>query len=68
VGLNVDQFEKDLKNNDAKYSAIIHQDMLDAQKADVHGTPTFFIQGHKTRARDITSFKAEVEKELKKLK
>jgi protein-disulfide isomerase len=67
IGLNVDQFEKDLKEKDAQYAKMIQQDMMDAQKAQVRGTPTFFLQGHKTRARDITAFKAEIENELKKL-
>jgi len=62
LGLNVKQFEKDLKEKDAKFEAVIAADMQLVDEVDVRGTPTFFINGKKTMARDVESFKAEIEK------
>jgi protein-disulfide isomerase len=62
LGLNVKQFEKDLKEKDAKFEAVIAADMQLVDEVDVRGTPTFFINGKKTMARDVEGFKREIEK------
>ncbi len=66
LGLNVAQFSKDLKDRDAEFEKRITADMALADKADVHGTPTYFLNGKKTRARDIKQWTAEVQALLKK--
>ncbi len=66
IGLNVEQFRKDLKDRDAEFEKKIAVDMLLADNVDVHGTPTYFLNGKKTRARDIRQWTAEVQDLLKK--
>ena len=64
VGVNVDKLFKDLKEKDAAYEAIINADAQVVNAVDVRGTPTFFINGKKTVARDVESIKAAIEKAL----
>lgn len=64
AGVNVNKFLKDLKDNDAKYEEIINQDLQQVGTYDVRGTPTFFINGKKTMAREAAAIKAEIEKIL----
>lgn len=45
LGLNLDRFEDDMR--DADSIARVRDDMLDAELMDVHGTPTFFVNGHR---------------------
>jgi protein-disulfide isomerase len=66
IGLNLKQFEKDLKEKDAKFEAIIADDMQMVDAVDVRGTPTFFMNGKKTMARDAAGFKREIDLILKK--
>ncbi len=44
----------------------IRQDMQDAQKAGVKGTPVVFINGRTLRDRSLNGFKAIIDEELKK--
>jgi protein-disulfide isomerase len=56
--LNVDKLLSDLKNNDAKYEAMIKEDMeLGTTKAEVRGTPSFFINGWRLGRRDVEAVK-----------
>lgn len=64
IGLNVNKFEKDLKDNDTKYEGFIQKDMQLAGQVGVRGTPTFYINGKTTSARDFNSLKAEIDKLL----
>lgn len=64
IGLNVDKFKKDLKEKDAQWEKLIQEDMTVANSCNVQGTPTFFINGKITSARDEASLKAAVEKIL----
>ena len=66
AGLNVDKFMKDYKEKDAEWEKLIAEDMSVANSSDVRGTPTFFINGKKTNARDLTGFKQEIDNILKK--
>ena len=61
IGLNVDKFTKDLKDKDAQYEAILNKDIDLARQVDVMGTPTFFINGRKTMARDFQAYKKEID-------
>ncbi|MBF0619458.1 MAG: thioredoxin domain-containing protein [Candidatus Omnitrophica bacterium] len=65
VGLNVEQFLKDLKDKDADFEKTLQADTELAGNVGVRGTPTFFLNGRLTSARDLTQWKAEIEKALK---
>ena len=64
LGLDADRFWKDYKERDEEWENYINEDLRLARKADVRGTPTFFINGRKTKARDAESFKKEIEDAL----
>jgi protein-disulfide isomerase len=61
LGLNLDKFSKDLKEKDAEFEKKIKEDEDLAEKSDVRGTPTYFLNGKKAMARDLDSWKKEVE-------
>ena len=60
LGLNVDKFTKDLKEKDAEWEKIIEADMALAGQIDVRGTPTYYINGRKTMARNLDMYKKEI--------
>ncbi len=66
--LDVEQFTRDLKEKDSQYEAWIKADMDLAVRSNVRGTPTFFLQKRKTNARNLASFKQEIDALLKKMK
>ena len=66
LGLNMKKFNKALEDNDAQYDEWIQKDMALASKVGVRGTPTFYLDGKKTRARDLASYKREIDAILKK--
>jgi protein-disulfide isomerase len=45
----------------------IEQDIADAQKAGITGTPTIFVNGRKLKKRDFGSFSKLIDNELAKL-
>ena len=45
IGLNVEQYKSDLKNNASKYKAIVDQDQADATSMGITSTPTAIING-----------------------
>lgn len=58
IGLDVNKFEADYKNNDAKYQAIIDRDMkLGTSEARVRGTPSIFVNGWELRQRSVDGVK-----------
>ncbi|MBI3314912.1 MAG: thioredoxin domain-containing protein [Candidatus Omnitrophica bacterium] len=61
LGLNEQRLMDDLKNKDAQYEAQIKADMGLGTQVDVRGTPTFYMNGKKTMARDFNSFKAQID-------
>ncbi len=66
IGLNEKKFLSDYKDRDAEWEKVIQSDLQLGEKVDVRGTPTFFINGRKTMARDFAGFKKEVEEILNK--
>lgn len=64
IGLNVEKFTNDLKNNDAKFEDIISKDMNLGVQVGVQGTPTFYLNGRKTLARDFNAYKVEIDRIL----
>jgi len=61
LGLNEQRLMDDLKNKDASYEAQIKADMDLATQVDVRGTPTFYMNGKKTMARDFNGFKVQID-------
>jgi len=64
--LNVEKFKNDLQQKDAQYEKMIQDDMSLGMSVEVPGTPTFYLNGKKTRARDLETFKSEIDAILKK--
>lgn len=65
IGLNVDRFWKDFRGKDAQWEKYIQDDIDLGNQVQVRGTPTFYINGRKTNARDAASWKAAIEQALK---
>jgi len=61
LNLNYDRLMADYKNQDARWEKQIQDDMQLGQNVDVRGTPTFYLNGRKTGARDLGSFKAQID-------
>jgi protein-disulfide isomerase len=58
IGIDVKKFEADLKNNDAKYEALIAEDMKVGQtSAKVRGTPSIFVGGWELKQRSVDGVK-----------
>ena len=65
IGLKVDKFEADLKNNDAKYEAVIKADTdLGTNEGHVRGTPSIYVNGWELKERSVDGIK-EVIKDKK---
>ena len=65
LGLNMDQFDKDLK--DPSVASFIDKDTNDGVRAGVQGTPTVFIDGKPFNQRSPEGFRQAIEAELKKV-
>lgn len=65
LGINPDEFEQKLKNQDAQLEKMIQEAIVVAQKSGVRGTPTFFINGKKTTARSVEDLKKKIDSILK---
>ncbi len=64
LALDENKLKEDLKNKDAEFDKQIKDDMKLGVQSDVRGTPTFFLNGKKSGARDINSWKAEIDRVL----
>jgi len=64
--LDVKKFTDDYTKKDAQWEDLIKADLDLGQKVDVRGTPTFYINGRKTMARDLNGFKQEIDALLNK--
>jgi protein-disulfide isomerase len=65
IGLNVEQFKKDMAS--PKVKGLIAADQKDASSLGVSGTPAFFINGrYLSGAQPFDSFKRIIDEELKK--
>lgn len=65
IGLNMKKFQQDLKEKDAQWEKFIEEDIDSANKAEVRGTPTFFLNGKFFQGRSFEEFKAAIERILK---
>ena len=61
LGLDYNRLMADYKNKDAQWEKQVQDDMQLATSVDVRGTPTFYLNGRKTNARDIASAKAQID-------
>ena len=61
LGLDYNRLISDYKNKDAQWEKQIQGDMQLGSSVDVRGTPTFYLNGRKTNARDLNSFKAQID-------
>lgn len=68
IGLNVDKFWKDYQGKDAQWEKYIQDDIDLGNQIQVHGTPTFYINGRKTNARDVAGWKTAIEQALEEKK
>ncbi len=68
IGLNVDKFWKDYQGKDAQWEKYIQDDIDLGNQVQVRGTPTFYINGRKTNARDVASWNTAIEQALKEKK
>jgi protein-disulfide isomerase len=66
VGLNMDQFERDIK--DSHLAAVVTRDIRQGDQAGVNSTPTVFVNGRLLRNRSIQGFEQAVEAELNRKK
>ncbi len=64
IGLNVDKFKQDLKSKDADFEKVLADDLALAEKVNVRGTPTFYLNGKMTMP-DPQAMKAAVNELLK---
>lgn len=64
LGLKMDQFKSDMAS--PKIRQKVDQDMMDAQKAGVNGTPSIFINGHPLRERTVEAFQQKIDAALGK--
>lgn len=68
LGLNVDQFMKDLKDRDADFEKKLNSDMELGSKVNVEGTPTYYINGKKTHGLPPEMWKSKIDEALKDVK
>jgi len=61
LGLDYNRLMADYKNKDAQWEKQIQDDMQLGASVDVRGTPTFYLNGRKTNARDLSSFKVQID-------
>lgn len=66
LGLNMKKYKDDLKNKDQEYEKLINADFESGAKVDVRGTPTYYLNGRKTMARDLATYKREIDAILEK--
>jgi protein-disulfide isomerase len=63
IGLDVARWEKDVASPEVQQE--VEQDMAVARRAEVSGTPTFFVNGKRVMNRSVDGFKDMIEAALK---
>jgi len=64
LGLDPDKFEQEMKSE--KIRNKIDQDIMEAEKAGVTGTPAVFVNGRRLRDRSLDGFQDIIDTLLKK--
>ena len=63
IGLDVDQFEKAMK--DPALEEIINKDLRDGAQAELRGTPTLYLNGRKVQEMTLEGIRRMVDAELR---
>jgi protein-disulfide isomerase len=58
IGLDLEQFEKDFSSE--KVDKLVQEDLAEAKKASVTGTPTLFLNGKRVQNRSEEAMKQEI--------
>ncbi len=66
LGLDIEKFKKDMDSEKVKKQLRI--DINDANKADVGGTPTLFVNGRKVNNRGFKPIQKMIDQELQRIK
>jgi protein-disulfide isomerase len=66
LGLDMEKFKADMNSPETRQK--LAKDMADARKADVSGTPTLFINGHRVKNRGADAIQQMVDQEVAKAK
>lgn len=66
IGLDMEAFERDMNSEATKQRLM--KDMVDAQGAEVRGTPSLFINGRKVEDRSPEGLQKLIDEELAKAK
>ena len=61
LNLDYNKLMADYKNKDAQWEKQIQDDIQLEGTVDVRGTPTFYLNGRKTNARDLGTFKSQID-------
>ncbi|MBM9512526.1 thioredoxin domain-containing protein [Desulfogranum marinum] len=64
IGLNMEQFNKDKEATATRQQ--LARDLFEAQKAEITGTPTLFINGVRVKSRSLQDLQAMVDQALEK--
>lgn len=64
AGLDIEQFKKDIASPVTRQQ--LGKDLLDAQKAEISGTPTIFINGRRVKSRSPEDIQKMIDQELQK--
>lgn len=64
LGLKMDQFKSDMAS--PKIRQKVDQDIMDAQKSGITGTPAIFVNGHPLRERTIEAIQQKIDAALGK--
>ena len=64
LGLDLAKFMDDYVNQNEKWEEYINKDLTLVPQVDARGTPTFYINGRKTNARDFNGLKKEIDQIL----
>jgi len=66
IGLDMEKFKKDIKSPLTLQK--LNKDLISAQKAEVNGTPTLFINGRRVQNRGSQAIQQMIDDELAKAK
>jgi len=61
LNLDYNKLMADYKNKDAQWEKQVQDDLKMGASVDVRGTPTFYLNGRKTNARDLATFKTQID-------
>jgi predicted DsbA family dithiol-disulfide isomerase len=66
IGLNMEQFNQDLKGTDI--TSLIDRDFNEGRQENIRGVPTVFVNGRMLSQQSLSGLRQAIEAELKKKK